>query len=41
MLSNETVDLRLLVLEMEDEVLVERREFDFVGGGRSNVGFGY
>lgn len=40
-LSNETVDLRLLVLEMEDEVLVERREFDFVGGGRSNVGFGY
>jgi len=40
-LRNETVDLRLLVLEMEDEVLVERGEFDFVGGGRSNVGFGY
>lgn len=40
MLRDEAVDLRLLVLEMEDEVLVERGEFDFVRD-RRNVGFGY
>jgi len=39
-LRDEAVDLGLLVLEMEDEVLVERGGFDFVRR-RRNVGFRY